>query len=224
MTAVTGANLLLGMAAILFVTMGYFTQAAWGLLACVFLDYADGFLARKWGVSSSFGAQLDSLADMVSFVVASAVLCFYWLAPGASFFWLGLAAGLYVLFGAFRLARYNVTEFVDGEFQGMPTTAVCTLISLTYLTYPQMSSTWGTAWMLTLGCLMISVLPYPKAARIVRLPAWFFTMFLAGAAVNLCWTVWIGLATYLLSGPFNWVRLRLLGGEADNGLPASDPR
>ncbi len=223
-TAVTGANLLLGMEALISVTMGYFTMAAWSLLACVFLDYADGFLARKWGVSSSFGAQLDSLADMTSFVVASAVLCFYWLAPGGSFFWLALAAGLFVLFGAFRLARYNISEFADSEFEGMPTTAVCTLVSLTYLTYPQLSSTWGTIWLLTLGCLMISVLPYPKAAKIVRCPAWVFALFLLGGAINVCWTVWIGAAIYLLSGPVNWVRLRRPGGEASSGPPESDPQ
>ena len=72
------------------------------------LDIADGFVARLIGATSPFGLQLDSLADLISFGLAPAVLVHTWalddwpvLSWLAAFFWLACAA--------FRLARFNVT-------------------------------------------------------------------------------------------------------------------
>lgn len=207
-TAITGMNLLLGVTALLAVTLGAPEFAAWSLLTCVALDAADGFLARHWSVSSAFGAQLDSLADMTSFIVASAVLAFYWFSPEAPLAWVVVAGSMYVLSGAFRLARYNVDGIVDNQFEGMPTTAVAALVSLTYLTYPQLDCLWGVGLMALLAILMVSVFPYPKAARMIKYPKWFFALLAVGAAISVSWTIWLANVAYIVSGPFNWARRR----------------
>ena len=81
----TGFNLLIGVLALIAAASGAITTAAWGLLLCVLLDGCDGPLARRWRVATDFGAQLDSLADMTSFIIAGAALTFYWVRPTAPF-------------------------------------------------------------------------------------------------------------------------------------------
>lgn len=207
-TGVTGLNLVLGLAALLAITAGLTSFAAWCLLACVMLDAADGALARHWKVSSEFGAQLDSLADMTSFIIASAVLTFYWFSPEAPLVWIVAASSLYVLSGAVRLARFNCSLSMDGEFKGMPTTAVGALVALTYLTFPQLDCLWGISLVVLLSALMVSVFPYPKACRILRYPKWFFVLLGVGACVDLSWTIWLSAVAYILSGPLRWLRYK----------------
>lgn len=85
-------------------------------------DLFDGILARLVKTSSEFGVQLDSLSDIISFGVAPAFLVYH-----TSLFhleWVGmLISGVFVVFGAFRLARFNVlvTDFsVKTDFKGLP--------------------------------------------------------------------------------------------------------
>ena len=75
----TVGSLSLGMAAVFLAIHGDLRLAAVALLACVILDGCDGGLARKFGVSSPFGAQMDSLADLSSFGVATGVVSYQWL-------------------------------------------------------------------------------------------------------------------------------------------------
>lgn len=107
------------------------------LLACL-ADRYDGRVARFLNVSSELGKELDSLADLVSFGVAPSILAF----NIYNFSNLGLLGYLLVLLfpiaGAYRLARFNVTEF-DGEFYGIPITfagmfmALYCLLTINYL-------------------------------------------------------------------------------------------
>lgn len=207
-TGVTGFNLVLGLAALIATTQELPHVAAWLLLGAVLADAADGSLARHWDVTSDFGAQLDSLADMTSFIIASAVLTFYWFSPSLPLPWLAAASCMLALTGAIRLARFNVGLPVETEFQGMPTTAVAALVSLAYLTYPQLNCIWGIALVVILSLLMVSVFPYPKFCRILRYPVWFFVAVAAGCALDLSWTVWLLAVAYILSGPVNWLRCR----------------
>ena len=75
---VTGANLVFGTVAIVLSSLGHGRWAVLCLGLAMLMDAADGHLARKWNVFSDFGAELDSLADLTSFVVANAVLIFFW--------------------------------------------------------------------------------------------------------------------------------------------------
>lgn len=104
----TTANMFLGFAAVLSAFNDRFTLAAVMLAGCVVFDILDGAVARLVGATSPFGVQLDSLADLISFGLAPAVLVHTWalerypiLAWAAAFLWLACAA--------FRLARFNVT-------------------------------------------------------------------------------------------------------------------
>lgn len=93
--------------------MALYTQAVWLILAAVIFDSLDGRLARMGGRTSLFGAEFDSLADVVSFGVTPALMVFFLiLAPREEYQWfreLGwLIAFVYLLCGAVRLARFNV--------------------------------------------------------------------------------------------------------------------
>jgi CDP-diacylglycerol--serine O-phosphatidyltransferase len=72
----TAGNLLCGVLAILFALTGRIDLAPWLVMIAAALDFFDGFLARKMGLSSELGKQLDSLADMVTFGVVPGIVCF----------------------------------------------------------------------------------------------------------------------------------------------------
>lgn len=216
-TGFTGLNLLLGLMALLYASQDLFPLAAMCLLACVILDACDGSLARKWEVSSPFGAQLDSLADFTSFCIGSAALAYYWFSPEAPFYLIAGASSFYVFTGAVRLARFNVTAdplSPPQYFQGMPTTSVAAVVAIVYLTCPHLSSTWGALLVILLGLLMVSVFPYPKVCRLLRIPVWFWGLVALAAAVNLPWTAWTLAAAYILSGPIIWLKSRYSEPEA----------
>ncbi len=100
--------------------INYMWSAIFILLAGL-ADRYDGIIARRLNVSSELGKELDSLADLVSFGVAPAILAF----NVYGFSKLGIIGYVLLLLfpmaGAYRLARFNVTEF-DGEFYGIPIT------------------------------------------------------------------------------------------------------
>ena len=138
----TTGNLFCGFWAIISVFQEkFFYSAVAILLACVF-DILDGKVARLSGATSKFGVQYDSLADLVSFGIAPALLAFSWaLRPYGKFGW--LAAFLFVVCGALRLARFNV-QSASGEvkyFKGLPIPAAASMIALTILLYLRLIET-----------------------------------------------------------------------------------
>jgi len=138
----TTGNLFCGFWAIVSVFQEKFFYAAVAiLLACVF-DILDGKVARLSGATSKFGVQYDSLADLVSFGIAPAMLAFSWaLRPYGKFGW--LAAFVFVACGALRLARFNV-QSSSGEvkyFKGLPIPAAASMVALTILLYLRLIET-----------------------------------------------------------------------------------
>lgn len=111
-------NLLSGVFSITFAMNGFNVAASLLIFFSAFLDLFDGRLARKLKVSNQIGVELDSLADVVSFGVAPAIL-FYTLAEPS--FLTTLAFILYPTMGALRLARFNANPTV-GFFVGIPIT------------------------------------------------------------------------------------------------------
>jgi CDP-diacylglycerol---serine O-phosphatidyltransferase len=117
----TTGNLFLGFWAIVRTLHGQYAEAAPLIFWAILLDALDGRLARMTGTTSEFGAELDSLADVVSFGVAPALLAYSWgFASLPRVGW--LVAFLFVVCGALRLARFNVQKsVVDGRFfVGLP--------------------------------------------------------------------------------------------------------
>jgi CDP-diacylglycerol--serine O-phosphatidyltransferase len=137
----TIGNLFCGYACVVYATRSDFDTAALFIGIAMVLDTLDGFFARLTKSTSAFGVELDSLADVVSFGLAPAILAFTWgLWPLHR---LGWAAGfLYVTATAMRLARFNVQSTttmapVDKRyFVGMPSPAAAAVIASTVYLYP----------------------------------------------------------------------------------------
>jgi CDP-diacylglycerol--serine O-phosphatidyltransferase len=134
----TVANLFCGYACVVYSTQGDFDTAALFIGIAMVLDTLDGFVARLTKSSTAFGVQLDSLADVVSFGLAPAILAFAWgLWPLRR---LGWAAGfIFVTAAAMRLARFNIqTATVTDKryFVGMPSPAAAAVIASTVYLYP----------------------------------------------------------------------------------------
>ncbi len=125
----TIAAMFSGFYAIISAMKGQFEQAAIAiLLACVF-DSLDGRVARLLNAASEFGAQLDSLADMMSFGVAPALVLYCWsLSHIGKIGW--LAAFIYAVCTALRLARFNVTDVDEKRyFFGVPTPVAAAFVA-----------------------------------------------------------------------------------------------
>ncbi len=114
------------------VIMGFnarYEYAVYGLFASAILDGLDGRIARMTGTQSAFGEQMDSLADMVSFGAAPALIAYVWaLKPLGRWGW--IAAFIYVACTALRLARFNVNAAVIDKrwFQGLPSPAAAAIV------------------------------------------------------------------------------------------------
>ena len=166
----TTLNMVSGLSSVLLAFRGEFTLAASLIAVSIVLDIADGFVARLVGATSPFGLQLDSLADLISFGLAPAILVHTWaldewpvLAWLAAFFWLACAA--------FRLARFNVTidPLADKRyFVGLPSPGAAAVVMATILALE--SPHWGPgtgpwrAWF----PLVVSVVPALLMVMTVR--------------------------------------------------------
>jgi CDP-diacylglycerol---serine O-phosphatidyltransferase len=166
-----------------------YTQAVWLILAAVVFDSLDGRLARMGGRSSLFGAEFDSLADVVSFGMAPALMVFFLiLAPREEYQWfreLGwVIAFIYLLCGAVRLARFNVitnpllhraeTES-SKDFVGLPIPAAAGTVASLVLLLLNMAANDRELKQLTLtlplilmlvSFLMVSTIRYPSFKQV----------------------------------------------------------
>jgi len=178
----TVANMLCGFYAVMATVKGGstdFDNAAKALGLAILFDSFDGFVARATGTSSEFGKQFDSLADMVSFGIAPAVLAFAWGVRGiaeTSFldirklheigWWVVLT---FVICCAWRLARFNIQGMAPGTgskyFVGLPCPAAAGLIAATVhaLKTPILDWRWSIFWMIVViadAALMSSTVRY----------------------------------------------------------------
>jgi len=117
---------------------GNFETAAWAILAAAVFDMLDGRVARLLHAETDFGAEYDSLCDMLSFGVAPAILVYFWALVNLGtdlhrLSWLG--AFFLVACAAIRLARFNVKLEVQDKryFQGLPTPGAALLIATAVL-------------------------------------------------------------------------------------------
>jgi CDP-diacylglycerol---serine O-phosphatidyltransferase len=125
----TLAALFGGFYAVVMAMNGRFDLAAVGVFCAMVLDSLDGRVARMTNTQSAFGEQMDSLADMVSFGAAPALILYEWALRGLGR-WGWIAAFVYCACAALRLARFNVnTGVVDKRFfQGLPSPAAAALM------------------------------------------------------------------------------------------------
>lgn len=125
----TLAALFGGFYAIVMAMSGRFEQSAYGIFSAMVLDSLDGRVARMTNTQSTFGEQMDSLSDMVSFGAAPALIMYVWALQGlGKLGW--LAAFVYCAGAALRLARFNTNLAVVDKrfFQGVPSPAAAALV------------------------------------------------------------------------------------------------
>ena len=163
----TTAALFAGFYAIVQAMNANFDQAAVAIFVAMVLDGLDGRVARMTRTQSAFGAEFDSLADMVSFGAAPALVIYEWvLRDLGKLGW--IAAFVYVAGAALRLARFNtLLEVADKRwFQGLPSPSAAALVAgfvwiIDDLGYDPADLRW-VAWAVTLfaGLTMVSNLKY----------------------------------------------------------------
>ena len=179
----TALSLLLGIASIVTTQLGDLELAAWLIIWCALLDVMDGMSARLLKATSDFGAEFDSMADLVSFGVAPAVLVLNsgleigGVAYDSGQFWvLLLSIGVFALAGAMRLARFNLSsdQPSTGWFAGVPITAagggLVPAVILVLIHHPDVASLlplhlYLPVLMFVLALLMISRIRFPKAVK-----------------------------------------------------------
>lgn len=195
---------------------GYFFAAAIAILVAAVFDGLDGRVARMTGSTSTFGMELDSLCDMVSFGVAPALLAYLWaLTPYGRYGW--LAAFLYVATTTLRLARFN-TQTINNpghDFTGLPCPAAAGVIATAVMFSSQVFKTTDTVKHITLlilvyflSYLMVSTHRYlsfkniniPREKRFHVIVGMILLLILLATEPPI--TLFIVAILYMFSGPF----------------------
>lgn len=152
----TTAALFAGFYAIVQAMNGHFEQSAVAIFIAMVMDGLDGRVARLTHTQSAFGAEYDSLSDMVSFGVAPALIVYVWALKDMGK-WGWIAAFVYCAGAALRLARFNTQLEVAGKrfFQGLPSPAAAALLA-------------GLVWVMN---------EYPIRVTDIRWLVWGVTLF-----------------------------------------------
>jgi len=225
----TTASLFSGFYAIVQSMNGAYDHAAIAIFVALILDGLDGRVARLTNTQSLFGAEYDSLSDMVSFGVAPALVIYVWaLNPLGKLGW--IAAFIYCTCAAFRLARFNIKLDMDNKrfFSGLPSPAAATLLASfiwisfdngisgndIFLGFFQMQ--WF-AWMLTIfaALSMASDMKYYSGKDVNFRKSQPFVAILIIVLVfgiishNPAEIIFLLAFGYALSGPYNLVRERV---------------
>lgn len=211
---VTTASLFCGFYAIIAAISGDFYHAALSILIAAVLDGLDGRIARLTRTTSAFGIQYDSLSDLIAFGLAPGILVFLWaLKPFNRFGW--MAAFLYVVCGALRLARFNVQtgQISNKSFVGLPIPASATIVATTILFIYQIGGTGSTGYLAVLiliyilSFLMVSNIPYPsfKGMKLGERRSFNFlvavVLIFVLVALEPFVMLSVGILGYVLSGP-----------------------
>lgn len=214
----TLANLALGVVSIMQTMRGNYSIAALLIGGSLLADGLDGRLARILKADGEFGKELDSLADIVSFGAAPAILLHEISLQALGLYGLMIAL-LFPMAGALRLARFNIIK-TSGFFMGVPITAAGTYLAAICFYEVQEGTTRTAVFLLAavallLSYLMISTIPYPDFKKMIRqgesqIPIWLqilgpltaiLWVFMASD-----WSVWallvLPLTAYVVLGPW----------------------
>src|SRR5438876_3650106 len=236
----TLGNMFCGYACVVYAMRGEYQTAAPFIGFAIVLDVLDGRIARLTGTTSDFGLEFDSLADVISFGIAPAILSFAW---GLSALGrLGWAAGfVFVTAAAMRLARFNIQSASGGDkryFVGMPSPAAAAVPAATVFAYPvglydYREALPALAMVLVPAVLMVSTIRFRSFKTIDLQRRWSYTVLLLiafgiVAVATHPKAVLVVLAySYLMSAfvEMALTRLRRRGGDrrplADDGLQPS---
>ena len=180
----TTGNVFCGFYAFIAVLNETYFVAAVAIVVAIIFDAIDGRVARMTNTASAFGVQYDSLADVISFGMAPALLAYAWvLKPFGRLGW--LAAFLFLLCGALRLARFNVTkpDKKGDHFIGLPIPGAAAVIASIVIAFEDIFQTRldpmiMVAVVYLLAFLMVSNIKYPAFKKLEFKKRVTFTRFL----------------------------------------------
>ena len=227
--AITALAMCAGITAIRFAIEEHYNTALALIALAALLDALDGRMARLLDSSSQFGAELDSLADAISFGVAPALILYFWgLNEFAAYGW--AAALFYAICAVLRLARFNTNltswpPYAYNYFQGMPSPAAAGVVLMPMtgeIAFGlQFSPEFITGWLIITALLMVSSIPtYSfKGARLTRgamFAVLVVLLFLISNALVRPWqTLFVFMCVYVLLTPLSWVTFNRLRKEAE---------
>ncbi len=219
----TVGNMFCGFYSIVQSNRGHLQWAAILILVAIIADILDGRIARLTNTTSSFGAAYDSLADVVSFGAAPAILAYQWGLVEAERIGICLAF-LFLVAGSIRLARYNTDTHESADFKGLPIPAGAAAIALLVLESPKPVShaffipVVGT-FVFALSLLMVSNLPYrsfkdlnlrrPWPAPLLFLLALVVSLVLLNPHMLVLHLLSLILVWYILHAPYSVLRGRV---------------
>ncbi|TAK49830.1 MAG: CDP-diacylglycerol--serine O-phosphatidyltransferase [Xanthobacteraceae bacterium] len=228
-----------GLTAIRLSTEDRLELAVGAIVFAAILDGIDGRVARLIKGQSKFGAELDSLADFVNFGVAPAVILYFWqLNQLHNVGW--IAAMVFAISGALRLARFNATmddpdkpAFAANFFTGVPAPAGAILALLplyfSFLGIGVLPAPLAALYVLGIAFLMVSRLPVFSGKKIGKrvspelvLPVVVLAVLFIASLISYPWQVMsVGSLVYLASLPFGWMSYARLAREAAQGETAT---
>ncbi len=168
----TATSAFLGVISMIASVKGDFEKAVIYIMLSLIFDGLDGRVARLTKTMSKFGAEFDSLADIVAFGVAPAILFYY--SIGINYGKLGsLVSAMYVVFGAIRLARFNITSATNepSVFIGVPIPTAAVVIAMWIMVYEKYPMFQGCEFIIILcqiglSFLMVSNVRYPSFKKL----------------------------------------------------------
>ncbi len=155
----TAASIFTAVVSIVSAINGNFEKSAWLIFLSLVFDGLDGRIARLTHTTSRFGIEFDSLADLVAFGVAPALLLYLYIGHEYGKFGV-LVMALYIIFGAIRLARFNIMSPKTDPtvFIGVPIPAAAIFVSTWVLMFVQYESLYSLSGILLTAALIVSLL------------------------------------------------------------------
>ena len=223
----TAGSIFFGVTSVMLSSNSLFEWAAWFIILSMIFDGLDGRVARLTNTSSKFGVEFDSLADIVAFGVAPAMLVYYYVPTiGTNYSFAGtyglyhiLVCALFVVFGAIRLARFNITtsNIEPNTFIGLPIPSAAVIVALWILLdlrYNFLMPHFGyTLLLLTflVGVLMVSNIRYPNIKKIQwNLKIFIILLIVLAAIIGSKFYVEVFcclMSLYMLYGIVRWIFL-----------------
>lgn len=168
----TAASIFAGIYSMIAAINGRFEFAAWMILLSLIFDGLDGRVARLTNTCSRFGVEFDSLADIIAFGAAPSMLLYLYVGHDFGRFGI-LVSALYVIFGAIRLARFNVmtAKTEPSVFIGVPIPTAAVFIAVLVLLFQKYPLLAGHGWFMLAAAmvsslLMVSNIRYPSFKKV----------------------------------------------------------
>jgi CDP-diacylglycerol---serine O-phosphatidyltransferase len=216
----TSASLFCGFYSIIASFKEHFVPASIAILLAAVFDGLDGRIARLTNTTSKFGAEYDSLSDVIAFGVAPSLLAYCW-ATSIYGKWGWLAAFLFVLCGALRLARYNIQIGLieSNVFNGLPIPAAASVVATTVIFFSsdyvgvegKFQNIFVLVFVIILSLLMVSSVKYYSFKDMKLLVKKPFTIFFWLVVLSIIIVAepelmfFVLMLGYALSGPIWWL-------------------